>query len=108
MAEPIPQVDGNPKPCKACDAMVTLGLLTGVCQGLDNPAGRAVCTGLIEPLEKGHIDARDAMVKVLVELGPDGLNSTLDRMNLLIMDATARAKEELIKAGKLNPDGSPV
>jgi hypothetical protein len=35
------------------------------------------------------------------------MNRILDRINWLIYGAMLRAKEELIKEGKLNPDGTP-
>ena len=102
-----PELDKSPRQCEPCDMMVSLGLLTAACEDTDDPVKKSTCRTLLKPLEDGKEKAVDALAKVIVELGPEAVNDTVDRMNLLIYQATAKAKDELIKQGKLNPDGTP-
>lgn len=106
MANDIPQLDKTPTACPACDAMVTLGLLTSVCETSNDPAQKGKCLEIIKPLEQGKISPAAALKDVIVALGEGGINDVLDRMNLLLYQATDEAKRELISQGKLNSDGT--
>jgi len=103
----IPQIDSNPKPCPICDTTLTLGLLTGLCEGEGDPAKKGQCLAILKPLEDGKMNASDAIAEAIVVLGDDDVNSIVDRMNLLIYSGTAKAKERLIADGVLRKDGSP-
>lgn len=103
----IPQVDKNPEPCPVCDATLALGLLTSACEGEKNPALKGKCLELMKPLELGDRKAAEVLANVIVEMGEGGVNEVVDRFNLLMYDATTRAKEILIKKGVLNADGTP-
>ena len=102
-----PVLTATPKQCNACDMMVTLGLLTSSCEGIEDPIKRSQCKTLLKPLEDGKDNAVDALANVIVELGEDHLDEVVERMNLLIYSATARAKDKLIADGVLNKNGSP-
>ncbi len=43
---------------------------------------------------------------MIIDQGSDKFNETLDRLDMIIYSATEQAKEELIKQGKLNKDGT--
>lgn len=106
MPDKIPQLDGNPVPCPVCDATLTLGLLTSTCESLD-PEHRGKCFDIIKPLETGSKKAAEVLRDVLVELGENDFNKTVDRMNVIVMSATASAKDELIRRGVLDKNGMP-
>jgi len=106
MENKSPELSKKPKECKPCDMMVSLGLLTASCENIKDKDGKSLCMKLIEPLEKGNDDPVDTLARVIVKAGADDINETLDRMNFLIYRATMKAKDELIKQGKLNPDGT--
>ena len=101
-----PEIDKTPPPCPACDMMVTLGILTSSCEGIDDPTQRSVCKGLLKPLEEGKVKAVDALADVMVELGEEHLDGVIGRFNLLIYEAEAKAKDQLIAKGVLNKDGT--
>lgn len=85
--------------------MISLGLVSATCQSLPNDEKRK-CEELIKPLEQRKQSAVDTLANILFEIGDDNLNESLDRMNVIIWEATEKAKEKLIAAGKLNKDGS--
>ena len=101
-----PEVAKTPTKCPACDMMVTLGILTSSCEGIDDPTQRTVCKGLLKPLEEGKVKAVDALSDVMVELGEDHLDGVVERFNLLMYEAEAKAKDKLIAKGVLNKDGT--
>jgi len=103
----IPQIDKTPEQCPICDATLALGLLTSVCEGEKDPRKKGKCFDLLKPLETGKKKAAESMADIIVELGDDNINSVVDRFNLLMYDATSRAKTILIQKGVLNSDGSP-
>ncbi|MDD5614942.1 MAG: hypothetical protein PHH85_01935 [Candidatus Methanoperedens sp.] len=103
----IPQVEKNPEKCDVCDATLALGLLTSACESQKNPALKGKCLELMKPLESGHKKAAEVLANVMVEMGEEDLNGVVDRFNLIMYDATARAKEILIQKGVLNKDGTP-
>lgn len=103
----IPQVDKNPEKCEVCDATLTLGLLTSACESQKDPTLKSKCLDLMKPLEKGEKKAVEVLTNVIVELGEDDVNGVVDRFNLLMYEATARAKDKLIEKGVLNKDGTP-
>lgn len=105
MTDKILPMEKTPVPCKPCDAMVTLGLLTTSCEQLP-PAERAQCQMQLKPLETGVGDPVQIMTKMLVDYGPQ-VDDAIDRMNSIMMSAEAHAKDELIRRGVLNPDGTP-
>lgn len=102
-----PELTKTPEKCAACDMMVTLGLLTSSCEGIKDPAVRTECKTLLKPLEDGKDTAVESLANVIVALGEEHLDIVVERMNLLLYDATARAKEKLIADGVLNKDGTP-
>ena len=102
-----PELTKTPSKCNACDMMVTLGLLTSSCEGIQDPTKRATCKELLKPLEDGKGKAEDILADVIVELGEDHLDETVERFNMLMYSATAKAKERLIKQGVLNRNGTP-
>jgi len=102
-----PELEKQPRPCEPCDMMVALGLLTAACEDINDPSQKTRCRELLKPLEDNKTKAVDALADIIVEMGPEAINDVVDRMNLLIYAATDKAKERLIKMGKLNPDGTP-
>ena len=102
-----PELTKTPTKCNACDMMVTLGLLTSSCEGIEDPARRTACKTLLKPLEEGKGKAVDVLADVIVELGEDHLDQTVERFNLLIYEAEAKARDILIAKGVLNKDGTP-
>lgn len=103
----IPQLDKTPESCPVCDATLTLGLLTAVCEADKDPSTRGKCLEILKPLEKGDKKAVDILTDVIVELGESGVNDVVERFNLLLFEATDRAKDRLIEKGVLNRDGTP-
>ena len=101
-----PEVEQTPVKCPACDMMVTLGILTSSCEGVDDPAKRNICKDLLKPLEEGKVKAVDALSDVMVVLGEEHLDGVVERFNLLMYEAEAKAKEKLIAKGILNKDGT--
>ena len=102
-----PELTTTPTKCNACDMMVTLGLLTSSCEGIEDPAKRTACKDLLKPLEEGKDKAVDALANIIVELGEDHLDSTVERFNLLMYSAEAKARDILIAKGVLNKNGTP-
>lgn len=101
-----PEIDKMPAPCPVCDMMITLGLGNSLCMAL--PANeKNKCQQLMRPLEEKKATAVDTLASILVELGDEQFNSSLDRMNSIIWQATEKAKSELILKGRLNADGTP-
>lgn len=103
----IPQVDKNPEKCEVCDATLALGLLTSSCESEKDPAKKGRCLEILKPLESGRKKAVEVLTDYIVEQGEDGVNGVVDRFNLLMYEATARAKDKLIEKGVLNKDGTP-
>jgi len=101
-----PEIEKTPAKCPACDMMVTLGILTSSCEGIDDPTKRNVCKGLLKPLEEGKVKAVDALSDVMVEMGEEHLDGVVERFNLLMYEAEAKAKDKLIAKGVLNKDGT--
>lgn len=103
----IPEVDHTPKKCMPCDMMVSLGLISATCEQLP-PNQRSKCHQLMRPLEEKKADPADVLADIIVLTGDINLNETLDRMNLILFSATAKAKEKLIAAGRLTKEGFPI
>lgn len=101
-----PELESTPTKCPACDMMVTLGILTSSCEGIDDPSKRNVCKDLLKPLEEGRVKAVDALSDVMVELGEEHLDGVVERFNLLMYEAEAKAKDKLVAKGILNKDGT--
>jgi len=101
-----PEIETQPTKCPACDMMVTLGILTSSCEGIDDPTKRNVCKNLLKPLEEGKVKAVDALSDVMVEMGEEHLDGVVERFNLLMYEAEAKAKDKLIAKGILNKDGT--
>ncbi len=101
-----PQVTAPVKPCQQCDAMAALGLLTCQCESITNPLEKIQCQHILKPLENGTESAVNTIKKMIIDQGSDKFNETLDRLDMIIYSATEQAKEELIKQGKLNKDGT--
>ncbi len=104
----IPQIDKQPAPCPVCETAVVLGLLTAVCETAGHNKG--ACYDLLKPLENGSEKPIDTLSKVIVKLTGDGndpVNEVVDRFNLIMMGATAKAKDELMRLGKIDKDGMP-
>jgi len=104
-----PETEGNPDEfkCEECDIATVMGLLTGSCQLEEDENKRRECWEAIKPVSEKKKSPEDALTEYLVKYGDRGLDDLVDRMNWLIYKATVRAKDELIKEGKLNPDGTP-
>jgi len=102
----IPEIEKMPEQCTICDLMITLGLSNSICQTL--PSGeKTKCLQLIKPLEDKKQNPVDTLASILVEIGDDKMNDSLDRMNTIIWQATEKAKAQLIMKGRLNTDGTP-
>jgi len=103
----IPEIEKMPTDCKICDLMITLGLSNSICQAL--PSGeKTKCLQLIKPLEDKKQNPVDTLAAILVELGDDQMNSSIERVNAIVWQATAKAKEILIAKGKLTVEGFPT
>jgi hypothetical protein len=104
-----PQFETEPDKfkCDTCDQAAVIGLLTGTCQLEEDEKERENCWEAVKPVGEGKKKPEDALVEYLKGHDEEGMNKILDRINWLIYKATLRAKEELIKEGKLNPDGTP-
>ena len=103
-----PELEKTPPPCPACDMMVTLGILTSSCEGIDDPTKRNVCKTLLKPLEEGQVKAVDALADVMVELGEEHLDGVVGRFNLLLYEAEAKAKDILVEKGVLDKNGNHI
>lgn len=102
-----PGLEKMPEPCPVCDAMTVLGLGSSICETL--PSGeKAKCHQLLKPLEDKKATAIETLAAILFEIGNENVNQALDRMNVVIWQATEKAKERLITAGRLNKDGTPI
>lgn len=103
-----PEIEKPIKECKICDLMITLGLISSVC-AQDLPQNeRSKCYQLMKPLEERKAAPADVLAEVIILTGDKDINETLDRMNLILYEATAKAKEKLIAQGKLTPQGLPI
>ncbi len=103
----IPMIDAPVKECKICDLMIGLGIASAVCEDL--PSGeRGKCHQIMKPLEERKASVADVLADMIVLTGDTNLNAVLDRTNLLIYSAMTKAKEILIKQGKLTAEGFPV
>lgn len=102
-----PQVTAIVEPCPKCDSMVALGILTCQCESITNPIEKVKCQNALKPLEDGSQSAIDTVTKIIVDLGPEEFNKTIDRLDLLIYASSEKAKQILIDQGKLNKDGTP-
>jgi len=103
----IPEIERTPAKCLPCDMMVSLGLISSACEQL--PQGeRSKCHALMKPLEERKAAPDDVLADIIILTGDTNLNAVLDRMNLIIFSATAKAKEKLIAQGKLDKDGFPI
>lgn len=103
----IPEIEKMPTTCPICDSMISLGLVSATCQSLPENE-RNKCHALIKPLEERKQSAVDTIANILIELGDERINEGLDRMNVIIWQATDKAKQELIKRGKMTSDGFPI
>ncbi len=103
----IPIIETPVKPCPICDTMVSLGLIASACEQL--PQGeRSKCHALMRPLEERRATPADVLADIIVLTGDTNLNAVLDRMNLVIFEATTKAKEKLIAMGRLTKEGFPI
>jgi len=103
----IPDIEKMPESCPVCDMMITLGLGNSICQSLPTNE-RNKCHQLMKPLEDKKSSAVDTLASILVELGDEQMNSSLDRVNSIIWQATEKAKSILISQGKLTKEGLPI
>jgi hypothetical protein len=88
--------------------MSALGVLTSACECQKNPAEKARCHQLIEPLEKGTKHPVDVMTEMIIEIGTDEFNKTIENLDQIIAAATRQAKTRLIEMGKIDKDGNPI
>lgn len=102
-----PEIEKPVKECKVCDLMITLGLASAVCQDLPT-SEQNKCHQIVKPLEERKAAAVDVLADLIVLTGDTGINEVLDRMNMILFSATAKAKEKLIAQGKLTPQGFPI
>ena len=102
-----PQMTGVVQPCEKCDAMATLGILTCHCETISNPLEKVTCQNALKPLEEGSQTAAEAVANIIVKMGPDKFNETMDRIDLIVLAGAEKAKQILIDQGKLNKDGTP-
>ncbi len=100
-------MEHTPKKCLPCDLMVSLGLISATCEQLP-PNERSKCHTLMKPLEDRRADPADVLADIIVLTGDTNLNEVLDRMNLILFSATAKAKEKLIATGRLTKEGFPI
>ncbi len=103
----IPEIEKMPAPCPICDLMITLGITSSICESLP-PNERSKCHQIVKPLEEKKTNAVDTLAAILVEIGDEQMNDSLDRMNAVIWQATEKAKGILISQGKLTKEGFPV
>ena len=102
-----PEVDQMPSSCPPCDTMIALGFLSGAIE--DMPAHeKTQMQGNLKNLETGKQNAVDAIADTIIAMGSDKFNESVDRFNMLMFQATDKAKSKLIAEGKLNADGTPV
>lgn len=101
-----PQITAKVPPCQKCDSMAALGILTCQCETIKNPLEKVRCQNALKPLENGSQTAIDTVANIIVDLGQDEFNSTLDRLDMIIYAGSEKAKQILIDQGKLNKDGS--
>uniref|UniRef100_A0A6M3M345 Uncharacterized protein n=1 Tax=viral metagenome TaxID=1070528 RepID=A0A6M3M345_9ZZZZ len=101
----------QPNPATKLDqttAMSALGILTSACECKTNSDDKAKCHSIIEPLEKGTKNAVDVMTEMILEIGPDEFNKTIENLDLIINAATQQAKTRLVELGKIDQDGNPI
>lgn len=101
-----PQVTAPIAPCPKCDSMAALGILTCQCEQITNPLEKVKCQNALKPLENGNQTAIDTVANIIIELGQDQFNNTLDRLDMIIYAGSEKAKQTLIDQGKLNKDGT--
>lgn len=102
-----PEMEATPRKCLPCDMMVTLGLISSTCKELPQNE-QDKCYQLMKPLEEKKAAPADVLAEVIILTGDKNINETLDRMNLILYEATAKAKEKLIAQGKLDSSGFPI
>ena len=102
-----PEIEQMPPSCPPCDAMIALGFLSGTMQDAPSDKKNEI-KSTIDSLEKGSKSAVDAITDVLVTMGADEFNKSVDRFNMLVFESFDKAKSRLIADGKLNPDGTVV
>jgi len=90
------------------NAMSVLGVLTSVCECKPTQGEKERCHGIIEPLEKGTKNAIDVMTEMILDVGPDEFNKTVENLDQIIAAATQQAKTRLIELGQLDKDGNPI
>lgn len=102
-----PAMEQMPELSSVEKAQISLGILTATCStlGEDN---KPACEQLLTPLEQNKEQPVETMTKILVEFGEDSLDNVVDGFNLMVMEAAARARDQLIAAGKLKKDGTPI
>lgn len=101
-----PVIEKNPEISSIAKAQLSLGILTAACTTLDEDQ-RSACEVMLKPLEQNKEKPVDTLTNMIVQFGEESLDPVVDGFNLLIMEATARAKEQLIAEGKLKSDGTP-
>lgn len=102
-----PAMEEDPKLTSIEQAQISLGLLTATCSTFDKD-NKPVCEQMLKPLEQNKEKPVDTMTKILVHFGEESLDNVVDGFNLMLMEATAKAKEQLIAEGNLKKDGTPV
>lgn len=103
---PAPELEKMPPDCPICDLMISLGLAEASCQNLPGKE-RDKCQQMLKPLEEKKVKAVDAIADIIITFGDKNINESIDRFNKLVWEATVKAKDKLIAAGRLNADGSP-
>ena len=100
----MPDVVTPPKPCPICDVAALLGLSSSVCEAL--PAGeKTKCRSVVTKLETGKAKPVDVLKELIIEHGESQINDSVDRLNIMINQATKLAEQDLRAAGKLDKNG---
>lgn len=100
-------MEQNPDLSSLARAQLSLGVLTAACSTVDEDR-QSECKTVLKPLEENKESPVDTLTNMIVEFGEESLDRVVDGFNLLIMEATAKAKDRLIAEGKLNKDGTPI
>lgn len=105
-ADKMPELTGIPVACPVCDMAALLGLGSSVCESLPTPEDKKKCRSTIDGLEGGKNKPVDTLKTIIVEHGLEAVDGAVDRVNIMLQQATALAAEELKAKGLLNPDGT--
>jgi len=102
----MPEILKPPKPCPVCDMAALLGLSSSVCEALPSPIEKKKCRTVVTKLETGKSTPVDVLKELIIEHGETPVNESVDRLNIMMNQATKLAEQELRSTGKLDKDGN--